>query len=223
MPTFLIAEDDRQRRALLHDLLAKEFPAARVDEARNLAEAIALARETRGRGEHYDVALLDVNLPPDGSGRQGADVHPEVRGQLLKALTYATFVVNYSSVASDPRLRQEIDRLREPNAPAPVLIHASAGMNRNWPEAILRLCRRVVYGRRIAEQLDRLLRTDQFENGGVAARSQHGTERSTGTQALGDLARDVKLHWNDLDDELQRRIRSAFEITEVDGEVLVNL
>lgn len=221
MPTFQIVEDECQTRDLLFDLLSEEFPEARIDVTDNLAEAIRLARETRGSGEHYDVALLDVNLPLDDSGTGDDDVHPEVRRELLRALTYATFVVNYSTEASQARLREEVDRLREPNAPAPILIHASPGQP-HWPEDILRLCRRVVHGRRIAEQLDRILQSDRAEPPGVAARSPRFAAWSNGTQALGDLMRDIKLYWNDLDEELRRRVRLAFDVTVVDGEVLVD-
>lgn len=222
MTTFLVVEDEWQTRELLLDLVGDEFPAARVDEADNLADAIQLARETQARGEPYDVALLDVNLPIDGDAAGDNRVHPEARRELLRVLREPTKVVNYSTTASDARLRQEIDRLHEPNTPVPILIDASPG-RRDWPDEILQLCRRVVYGRRIAEQLDRMLRADRTESAGIAARSARVAGESTGTQALGDLMRDITLHWGDLDEELRRRIRGVFEITEADGEVLVNL
>jgi CheY-like chemotaxis protein len=218
MSEFLILEDDTTTREALHGLLREEFPQARIDTAGNLADAIRLAREIAERGEHYDVALLDVLLPLDDSGGKD-NLFPKARRQLLEILGHEPVVINYSAHANEARIQQFINDERNVNTPLPVLVTASPSLP--WHEEVLRDCRRAVYGRRIAEGLARVLRTGHAalaRTSGVAARAGRGY----GETALVDLVRDIKLHWADLDDELRDRIRHTFDIREVDGEVLVN-
>lgn len=218
MPEFLILEDEKATRVELGELLTEEFPQAWIDVTCNLEDAARLAKEIGERGEYYDVALLDVLVPLDGSGG-GAEIFPEERRELLDALGYKTVVVNYSAFAYQERIQQFINAQKNANGPMPLLIDASP--SRRWHEEVLNHCRRVVYGRRIAEQLAQVLRSGHaalVRCGAVAARAGRGA----GEQALADLTRDIKLHWADLDEGLRERIRNTFDIREVDGEVLVN-
>lgn len=218
MAEFLILEDDTATSQALHGRLREEFPRARIDTAGNLADAIELARDIGERGEHYDVALLDVRLPRDGSGGKD-EIFPTVRRQLLEILGHESVVINYSTHADAANIQQFINGERNVNAPLPVLVNAAP--SRPWHEEVLQHCRRAVYGRRIAEGLARILRTEHAamaRTSGAAARIGRGY----GEPSLVDLVRDIKLHWADLDHELRERIRHTFDIQEVNGEVLVN-
>jgi CheY-like chemotaxis protein len=222
----LVVEDDRSTRENLVRLLRETFPTARIDSTDNLAAAIQMARDMQSRGAYYDVALLDVKLPEDGSGGK-AGVHPKLRRELLSSLSFNTVVINHSAHAGDPEILRVVEDLRSPNAPVPVLISADG----DWHDEVLRLTRQAVYGRRIAAQLDRLLGPDRVAAArmtGVAARGRMGAE-GAGTPGMGALIRDIKQHWSDLDAELQRRVKEVFEIREERdpesgrSDVLVNL
>jgi hypothetical protein len=220
MTAFFIVEDKKPTREALADLLRLNFPGARISMAGNLTEAMGLARETSDRGEYFDVAFLDMRLPRDMHESGEGNVYPELRRELLAALTYRTAVINHSGYAAQSEVQQAAAEMREPNAAGPpVLIDASPGQD--WDQEILHHARRIVYGRRIAGRLDPMLH---------AARSavprevlQRANPGGGGTQELAALIRDIKVAWDDLDDELKRRIQTAFDVRKVDGSVLVNL
>jgi hypothetical protein len=46
---------------------------------------------------------------------------------------------------------------------------------------------------------------------------------SCGTPSLGALMRDIKLYWNDLDDDLRDLVRHVFNVRQVGDEVLVSM
>jgi CheY-like chemotaxis protein len=222
MVAFLIVEDKQTTRELLTQLFRHDFPEAQIDAAGDYAEALAKVRALGSRGESYDVAVLDVRLPLDGSSPVD-ELTPrfrEARRELLGALGNGTAVINYSATADSPVVQAYVAELRDPNGPKEILIHASAA--RPWPEEILREARRAVYGRRIREQIQQIHQAERIGAalpvGGVMARGL-----STGTQGIGALLRDIKKHWHDLDPEVQRRVREVFDVREVGKDVLVNL
>jgi CheY-like chemotaxis protein len=223
MPAIMLVDDDEGNRAHLAKKLRDEHPEARIDEANNLADAIDLARWIADEGSFYDVALLDVNLPKDRDDTNHDKIYPNSRRRLLASLGHRSVVLNYSAKANIPEIRQQINEMREPNAPVPVLIQR--GFDSLWEAELLKLTRRTIFGRRIAAQLDRM-RAERSESprlAGVAAYRGQASDSLDGTQGLGALARDIKLHWADLDDELRRRIKSVFDIREASGQLLVNL
>jgi CheY-like chemotaxis protein len=222
MPAIMLVDDDEGRRKELVKKLRAEHPEARIDDADNLADAIDLARSIADAGAFYDVALLDVNLPKDRDDTNKNKIYPNIRRRLLASLGHRSVVLNYSVLAGEPEVRQQINEMREPNAPVPVLIQS--GFDTGWQDELLKLIRRTIFGRRIAAQLDRMS-AERGESPRFASVSNRGRtlESLAGTQGLGALARDIKLHWGDLDDELRRRIKSVFDIREVGGQLLVNL
>jgi hypothetical protein len=220
MTAFFIVENKQATREALTDLLRLNFPDARICSASNLKEAIRVAREMSDRGEFFDVAFLDMKLPRDEHESGEGNVYPEDRQKLLAALTYRTAVINHSAYAADPDVLQAATEIREPNAAGPpVLIDASRGWD--WDQDILHHARRIVYGRRIADRLDPMLHAARSAASRVAASRTHSA--GGGTQELAALIRDIKVAWDDLDDELQRRIQTAFDVRKVGGTVLVNL
>ena len=66
----LIVDDHAVVRRGVKDILIDEFPAVTTGEAANAAEALQLALE-----EHWDLVLLDINMP----GRSGLDLLADLR------------------------------------------------------------------------------------------------------------------------------------------------
>ncbi len=71
----LIADDHAVVRRGLIQLLADEYPAVSVGEARDAAEVLQLARE-----RDWDIVILDISMP----GRSGLEVLKELKQQLPK-------------------------------------------------------------------------------------------------------------------------------------------
>jgi hypothetical protein len=144
-------------------------------------------------------------LPLDSRGNHPPQLYPEARRTLLKALTYQTTVINLSAYARDERILRFFLDLSDPNEPKPLLLDASSDLN--FGGTILSLTRKAIYGRRIAEALDRLF----------AQHPRHDAGSHDAVHLMTSLVRDAQLSWNDLDDELRRRIRQHFEVRQEDG------
>ena len=184
MSKILLVDDDDKFRESLAKKLRAEHPDARIDEAGNLADALELARNVADEGSFYDVALLDVNLPKDRDDTTNDKIYPNSRRRLLTSLGHGSVVLNYSSMANIPEVRQQINEMKDPNAPVPVLIHRR--FDAGWEAELLKLVRRTIYGRRIASQLDRMTaeRGESPRFAGVAYRGRT-SESLAGTQGLG--------------------------------------
>ena len=210
----LIADDEPRTLDALDSTLRGSFPDAVIDRASTLADAGALAREAASQGRPYHVACLDVRFekvpnPPNGDIYFTAD-----RRRLLAALGERTVVINYSGQTDDPDVRKLVATLGDPNFPKPVLVPTS-----EMGTMMIKYARQSVYGRRISHELNRMMEASHGGPvGGVAAYGPGG-----GTRAVGSLLRDIKESWNDLDDDLQRRIKDVFDVREVNGELIVNL
>jgi hypothetical protein len=109
----------------------------------------------------------------------------------------------------------------------PVLIETQ--INKGWLDDVTKLLNKKVYGRRIDEQVKRLLRLKAAaakESGGPAPQNA-GAARSMGGRHSGidlsSLAHDIKQHWGDLEVDEQARVREVFNVRIVGGDVLVSL
>jgi two-component system, NarL family, invasion response regulator UvrY len=75
MKSFLLGDDHAVVRSGLKQLLIDEFQHVNVGEAANGFDVLELAR-----GQHWDVLILDINLP----GRNGLDVLSELKKERTK-------------------------------------------------------------------------------------------------------------------------------------------
>ena len=75
MPRVLIADDHPAVRRGLKEIIAEALPSAAIEEARNGAETLALARKRKP-----DVVVLDVSMP----GRSGLEVLKELKEEYPK-------------------------------------------------------------------------------------------------------------------------------------------
>ena len=118
MPKILLVDDNDMVRESLAKKLRAEHSDARIDEADNLADALELARNVAEEGSFYDVALLDVNLPKDRNDTTNDKIYPNSRRRLLTSLGHGSVVLNYSTMANIPEVRQQINEMRDPNVAA---------------------------------------------------------------------------------------------------------
>lgn len=50
-----------------------------------------------------------------------------------------------------------------------------------------------------------------------------GAGGSGGTHGLAQTMREIKLYWDQMDDTIRNRVKRYFDVTTVDGELLVNM
>ena len=216
MPAFLIVDDNPKVLQWLRECLGEEFPGARIDEAMSYTDALRLAEDIGNLGQSYDVAVLDVYLPIDVYSENAADRVPDLyakeRGQLYRALTRDTMVIDHSAHADREEVRSFIEGL-DPNSAVNVVIKA---VDRGKvADEMMEKARAAVYGRRVEVSLNHMLADRQLASS--AARGDGGA------QDVLDLMCEIRDHWRDLDDEVQRRARLVFDIVERDdGQIIVN-
>jgi CheY-like chemotaxis protein len=205
----LIVEDEEETLDEMQKLFAGRFPDAIVDVADTVNGGLRLIEQASDSRSYYDVAILDMKLPKDLGDNPEVD---ESLCQKVRDLMPHTLIIHYTAYPEDPQVSRHAKRVHTgPDDPRASII---SKRDLGWSQDMLRQLKAYLYGARIERQMTLL-----FGNSDEVALQSHprksrGLEKPVGslTHTIAALQRDIVVHWNDLDEKLQQKIRNVFYV-----------
>ncbi|MCI0660091.1 MAG: hypothetical protein L0220_03355 [Acidobacteria bacterium] len=192
----LIVEDDENTLNQLQKLFDEEFPDAIVDTAATIKKGMLLIEEAFENRCYYDAAILDLKLPLDVG--EAAEVD-ELVCHKIRNLMPDALIVHYTGYPEDKQILQHVKNAHTgPHDPRTSII---SKLKSGWSIELLRKAKMYLYGCRIEKQIDLLFGSRSREPSGGSL-----------THNIAMLQRDIIVHWNDLDQMLQERIKSIFHV-----------
>jgi CheY-like chemotaxis protein len=223
MTRVLVLDDTPEILDRLVLRLRKEIPGIGVDSAESLNEAIERVNAARQAGQPYDIAVLDFLLPINKKDND-IGVHKQVRRELIERLGRAAIIFNITRFRLYPEVREFLleENLQNTDLPRPVVIDET---EIGWEDGLMAQIRSIVHSGRIEKQFDLVFGAGRRPQGRPVGRTPSLAVPSLRndllaaddlTQDLNLLVRDIELHWNDLNEELKKKIESVFKVEEIE-------
>lgn len=225
MPRFLIVEDDTETAKVLRKLLRLHFRPLLPDEGEpqiDVADTVATAREfLQNARKPYHVAILDFKLPAEHVG----DITTVDETLCLQAMRSrpAPLIGHITSNPNDEKVKAHIKEWHTEHANR--YDFALSKNESDWTDKLLDELKKFLYGRPIEGQLDQMFGVEDEERRvpGVLLTTGRNRGKSCLTQELAELCRQIVLHWDDLDEHLQRRIEDIFIVNKDSHPIKISL
>lgn len=209
MARILMVDDDRPTLKAIKLKLHAEFPDIKLEVAACIAAARTLIRRTYADNLSFDIAILDFYLPDTEEQNAAIDesLCREVRNSSPDAL-----VVHITSYGDRTDVRDHIEQQHmQSYHPHEKLIQKGPG----WEEVLLQRLRTRIHGRRIEDKMNELFDLDQPVRGRAPFRAVG--YRAGLTHRVADLGRDIAIYWDDLDEELRKKVLKSFDVEPKEG------
>ncbi|MEK7829866.1 MAG: hypothetical protein AAB401_02210, partial [Acidobacteriota bacterium] len=169
----------------------------------------------------YHVAILDFKLPAEHIG----DLTTVDETLCLQAMRSkpVPLIAHITSNPTDEKVKTHIKEWHTEHANR--YDFALSKVESDWTDKLLAELKKFLYGRPIEGQLDQMFGEEDEEKRvpGVLLTTGRSRGKSCLTQELAELCRQIVLHWDDLDEQLQHRIEDIFVVNKDSHPIKISL
>jgi hypothetical protein len=202
MAALLLIEKDEGLRKFLKDAL----PDAVIYTVRTRQETEWVIREARNSGTTFSAVVLDPGILTGAGG--GSSEYADLAAAICPDGLLLVLTDQPNSFQADHLFAEQC--LRQPGLKV-LYVSKTAP---DWRPLVRGFVSRHVYSSRIADRLARLRGRRPAQEFGTASRGGSGPLIGTLTQELADVAREIQLHWGELEEPLREQVRTVFRVEE---------
>ncbi len=205
----LLAEDDDETRLQLSALVEEQISGCSVSAASDVSSGMEVIECAVRDGLSFDAGILDVKLPATAGENLEFDekLCATFRIRMPKGLVF-----HITGFGGDPKVRAHMDKDHPPDQPRGFVFDKGAG----FPENLVGALKRYLYNTKIKEALDQVFVPKigaPIMRGAYVRYGVRPFRRST-TNQLVDLALDISLCWEFLDQSTKDFVQRYFQVDE---------
>ena len=210
----LVVEDMENTRQQLVQLLKETVGDVDVDQAGSVCDALDLITQAHASGKDYHVAILDFKLPK--TARDNPEVDVSVCSRVRDLMPNA-FIVHFTGYAGDREVDVHMSTVHGQARPDQARCWLIDKGSADWPgellaqiKGFLEGTRKTLARARVREGLDELFGASETGSARGAYKGA-GFERCV-THELESLCHDISRLWDDLDDDLKKRVNEHLTV-----------